>query len=76
MIHGYAKGSGIDNAVTVGTALINMYSKCGVIEFARRVFDELPKQNIASWNSMIHGYVECGLSKEALGLFSPIQSQK
>ncbi|KAK2973541.1 hypothetical protein RJ640_010596 [Escallonia rubra] len=76
MIHGYIKQNGIETCVALGTALINMYSKCGAIEFARKVFDELPKQNIATWNSLIHGYVVCRLHKEALILFNLVQSRK
>ncbi|KAK1363421.1 Pentatricopeptide repeat-containing protein [Heracleum sosnowskyi] len=76
VIHGYAKVWGMDNTVAVGTALINMYSKCGLIQYARKLFEQLPKQFIDSWNSMIHGYVECGLNNEALDLFTQIESQK
>ncbi|KAK9278241.1 hypothetical protein L1049_027803 [Liquidambar formosana] len=76
MVHGYIKASGTEATVPVGTALINMYSKCGLIDFARRVFDELPAENIASWNSMIHGYVECGHFCEALRLFNLIKCRK
>lgn len=76
VIHGHIKGSGIETTVPVGTALINMYSKCGVIEFARKVFNEMPKENIASWNSLIHGFLECGLSNEALRFFNRIQSRR
>ncbi|KAM7480014.1 hypothetical protein LguiA_028227 [Lonicera macranthoides] len=74
VIHGHIKGSGIETTVPVGTALINMYSKCRVIEFARKVFNEMPKENIVSWNSLIHGFLECGLSNEALRFFNRIQS--
>ncbi|KAL8118203.1 hypothetical protein AgCh_015926 [Apium graveolens] len=76
VIHGYAKVLGMDDTVAVGTALINMYSKCGEIQCARKLFEELPIRFIDSWNSMIHGYVECGLNSEALDLFTHIESHK
>ncbi|KAH0975693.1 hypothetical protein GBA52_017592 [Prunus armeniaca] len=38
--------------------------------------DEVPDDNIALWNSMIHGYVKCGHNQEALGLFNQIRSRK
>ncbi|WOH10447.1 hypothetical protein DCAR_0729916 [Daucus carota subsp. sativus] len=75
-IHGYAKVWGLDSTVALGTALINMYSKCGLIQYARKLFEKLPKQCIDPWNSMIHAYVECGLCNEALDLFPQIQCQK
>ncbi|XP_010258369.1 PREDICTED: putative pentatricopeptide repeat-containing protein At3g05240 [Nelumbo nucifera] len=74
-VHAYLKIRGLAITIPVGTALINMYSKCGLIDFARRVFDELSHKNIVSWNSMIHGYVECGLFKEAFGLFDLMRCQ-
>lgn len=70
MVHGYIKASGIEINLRIRTALINMYSKCGSIESARKVFSEVKDENIASWNSMIHAYVECGHDYEALELFS------
>ncbi|XP_015578450.1 pentatricopeptide repeat-containing protein At4g33990 [Ricinus communis] len=74
--HGYIITSGQETPVSLGTVLINMYSRCGLIEFARKVFDELPDMNIASWNSMIHGYVENGLHRDALWLFNKMKYRK
>ncbi|KAL5544455.1 hypothetical protein UlMin_008239 [Ulmus minor] len=76
MVHGYIKASGTKITLPIGSALINMYSKCGSIEFARKVFVEVHDENIVSWNSMIHAYIECGRDHEALRLFSRIQSRK
>ncbi|XP_028071393.1 putative pentatricopeptide repeat-containing protein At5g52630 [Camellia sinensis] len=47
-----------DGDAIIGSALINMYSKCGSIGEARKVFDAwLPAQLVALWNSMISGYM-------------------
>lgn len=75
VIHGYIIASGEEITVSLGTVLINMYSKCGLIEFARKVFDERPDKTIASWNSMIHGYVESRHDGEALELFNLMKSR-
>jgi pentatricopeptide repeat protein len=53
-----------------------MYSKCGALEKAREVFEQLPHQNIVSWNAMITGYVQNGLGYEALKHFERLQSSK
>ncbi|KAL5992752.1 hypothetical protein ACLOJK_013671 [Asimina triloba] len=37
--------------------LIDMYSKCGVIEVEREVFVKRVERDVSSWNSMISGYV-------------------
>lgn len=56
--------------IKMGSALIDMYSKCGGIEEARRVFDGMVVRNVFSWTSMIDGYGKNGNPEEALVLFS------
>ncbi|OVA19051.1 Pentatricopeptide repeat [Macleaya cordata] len=41
----------------VCNSLIDMYSKFGDVQNARRVFDEMLQKDLLSWNSMISGYV-------------------
>ncbi|GER27138.1 pentatricopeptide repeat (PPR) superfamily protein [Striga asiatica] len=73
MIHARAKVSGLDCDVSVGTALMNMYARCRNLGYARKVFDEMPKQKIEFWNSMIHSYIEHGLAHESLKLLDKIK---
>ena len=37
----------------MGTALINMYTKCGTLEKAYKVLKELQKRNVVAWNAWI-----------------------
>ncbi|KAL6184480.1 hypothetical protein ACLB2K_045881 [Fragaria x ananassa] len=37
----------------VGSSLVSLYSKCGVIEGAYRVFDEVSVMNVGMWNAMM-----------------------
>ncbi|GKE30801.1 pentatricopeptide repeat-containing protein [Tanacetum coccineum] len=39
----------------VGSALIGMYSKCGDLVSARRVFDKMGRKDLVTWNAMITG---------------------
>lgn len=39
----------------VGSALINMYGKCGDLISARRIFDGMAKKDVVIWNAMITG---------------------
>ncbi|XP_071691174.1 pentatricopeptide repeat-containing protein At5g04780, mitochondrial [Rutidosis leptorrhynchoides] len=55
--------------------LINMYSKCGFINYARKVFDEIPERSLVSWNTMIGSYTQNGNEKEALDLFVQMQKE-
>eukprot|EP00250_Pteridium_aquilinum_P009442 c18670_g1_i1 orf=2-751(-) len=59
--------------VFVGSALLSMYAKCGALEKAQKVFDELLVRNIVSWNALIAGYVQYGHCEEALSYFTQMQ---
>ncbi|KAK9110906.1 hypothetical protein Scep_018425 [Stephania cephalantha] len=55
--------------VAIGTALVDMYAKCGCIDMSRNVFDGMRRRDVWSWNVMICGLAAHGLAKEALSQF-------
>lgn len=61
--------------VAVGNALIDMYSKSGVIQNAKRVFDEMEVKNVISWTSLIAGYGKNGYGREALTLYVKMENE-
>ncbi|MQL87645.1 hypothetical protein Taro_020181 [Colocasia esculenta] len=69
-VHSYIESKGIRPSAQLGTALINMYSKCGSLEDACSVFDKITDKDVVAWNSMIVGYAMHGCSQKALSLFS------
>ncbi|PKU62510.1 pentatricopeptide repeat-containing protein At1g05750, chloroplastic [Dendrobium catenatum] len=75
-LHYLALKRGLLGNVRVGNSLIDMYSKCGRIDFAQQVFDKMPKRTLVSWNSMIMGLAVNGRSAEALLLFSAMQGSE
>eukprot|EP01018_Ginkgo_biloba_P020732 Gb_18359 [translate_table: standard] len=72
-VHGYIIRTGFESDIVVGTALIDMYAKCGSIEIARQLFDNMSKRNVVSWNAMIAGYGMHGHGEDALALFSQME---
>ncbi|GFP95922.1 pentatricopeptide repeat-containing protein at4g20770 [Phtheirospermum japonicum] len=54
----------------VATGLINVYSKCGEIESAKRIFNNLSKYDIVCCNSMLAGLSVNSLNNEAFSLFN------
>ncbi|XP_010255189.1 PREDICTED: pentatricopeptide repeat-containing protein At5g66520-like [Nelumbo nucifera] len=73
LVHNYIKEQKFDINVTLGTALVDMYGKCGSIEKALEVFSEMPIKNVLSWNSMIAGLSMNGCGKQAMSLFWRMQ---
>ncbi|KAK8329832.1 hypothetical protein V6Z11_A11G352800 [Gossypium hirsutum] len=62
--HGYAFD------VVNRTALIDMYAKCGNINYAERLFEDVSfLKDVISWNSMITGYGMHGQGHKALDLY-------
>lgn len=60
---------GLQSDTSTSNMLINMYSKCGVVDCARKVFDEMRVRSVVSWNTMIGAYTQNGNGVAALKLF-------
>uniref|UniRef100_A0A803Q7J0 Pentatricopeptide repeat-containing protein n=1 Tax=Cannabis sativa TaxID=3483 RepID=A0A803Q7J0_CANSA len=59
----------------LGNALVDMYAKCGKLNSAREVFDELKMKPVSCWNAMIAGLAVHGGSEEALELFAEMENR-
>ncbi|KAH1152388.1 hypothetical protein GYH30_045726 [Glycine max] len=68
-IHCFSLRRGIFDDVYVGSALIDMYAKCGRIQLARRCFDKMSALNLVSWNAVMKGYAMHGKAKETMEMF-------
>lgn len=55
--------------VQLGSALINMYARCGSIEEAHHVFEEMPQKDLIAWTAIICGYGMHGLAHLSESLF-------
>ncbi|XP_018483055.1 pentatricopeptide repeat-containing protein At3g26630, chloroplastic [Raphanus sativus] len=77
-VHDYAYKNGFSQLdCFLGTALIDMYSKCGSLEDARRVFDVMEsRRSLATWNSMITSLGVHGLGEQALSLFEEMEDEE
>lgn len=61
--------------LVLGNALLNTYSKCGSVDEAWRMFQELPVRDIFSWNTIIAAYAQNGQGKLAVQLLPTMQQQ-
>ncbi|KAI5083632.1 hypothetical protein GOP47_0003375 [Adiantum capillus-veneris] len=62
--------------VVLGNALVDMFAKCGALQKAQKVLEELPVRDVDSWNALIAGYAEQGQGEEALSCFQRMQSER
>ncbi|KAK1438221.1 hypothetical protein QVD17_04027 [Tagetes erecta] len=72
-MHGYMKKVPFGLDISVSNSVMDMYLKCGLIEDADKVFNEMPKRNVISWTVMITGYGKHGFGKEAINIFENMQ---
>uniref|UniRef100_A0ACD5TAF9 Uncharacterized protein n=3 Tax=Avena sativa TaxID=4498 RepID=A0ACD5TAF9_AVESA len=74
--HCFSLRQGFIHDVYVGSALVDMYAKCGKVRDARTIFDAMPSKNVVSWNAMIGGYAMHGEAANAVHLFRLMQNLK
>ena len=65
----------LEKNIVLGNALLDMYAKCGALEKARELLEDLPSRNVVSWSSVIAGYAQEGQGNEALICFSRMQRE-
>lgn len=65
----YIKQQLVKLSIILGNAFVDMYAKCGNIRAAREIFDEMPKKDLVSYNSIIVAYASHGHAHKALHLF-------
>ncbi|TXG48489.1 hypothetical protein EZV62_024364 [Acer yangbiense] len=72
-IHGYIDENRITVDAVVGTALIEMYAKCGCIEKALEIFYHMREKDTASWTSIICGLAMNGKINKAIQMFTEMK---
>ncbi|KAH7301432.1 hypothetical protein KP509_23G026300 [Ceratopteris richardii] len=68
-IHMHGISNGFDKDLAFGSATVDMYSKCGNLKDARKVFDGFPLKDVVLYGSMVGGYAHQGRGNDALWLF-------
>lgn len=68
-IHHYIKKRKLRLNVALGTALVDMYAKCGNITKAAKIFVEIPEKNSLTWTAIIVGLALHGSVDDAISHF-------
>ncbi|KAJ7968737.1 Pentatricopeptide repeat-containing protein [Quillaja saponaria] len=73
--HAYGIKSCFDIDVMFRNTLLDMYSKCGDLDSAIQVFEEMHQRTVVSWTSMIVAYVREGQFDDAIRLFHEMEKK-
>lgn len=68
-IHAYLDKAGFQISVTLGTALIDMYAKCGSIQCGYKVFQNMARRDIVTWGVILSGFAMHGQPEKCFQLF-------
>ncbi|KAI5070742.1 hypothetical protein GOP47_0015085 [Adiantum capillus-veneris] len=63
----------LERNLVLANVMIDMYAKCGVVERAQAIFDELPVKDAVSWTTLIAGYTESDREHQAFMLFEKMR---
>ncbi|ONK79849.1 uncharacterized protein A4U43_C01F10790 [Asparagus officinalis] len=69
-MHAYVESCSIEPDIFIGTALVDMYSKCGKMDQAKLVFDRMSRRDVLTWTAIITGFAMNGMGKIALEHFN------
>lgn len=70
--HSLSVKLGLETNLFAGSSLIDMYSKCGAIENAHKIYSRMPEWSVVSMNALIAGYALKD-TEEAINLLHEMQ---
>ncbi|KAH7299037.1 hypothetical protein KP509_25G070400 [Ceratopteris richardii] len=69
-VHLHILERGLEMDMAVGSALVDVYARCKLLDDAYAIFMRLPDRNVMTWGGLISGFFECGETSKALDLFN------
>ncbi|XP_020586082.1 pentatricopeptide repeat-containing protein At5g66520-like [Phalaenopsis equestris] len=75
ILHAYIEVNLTESDIFIGTALLDMYAKCGKMDQSILVFDRMKTKDLMTWTAMISGLAMNGMGKPALEQFSLMKSE-
>lgn len=73
-VHVYIAKNHIKIDDMLGTALIDMYGKCGSVEKALKLFSDLAEKNVFVWTAMIAAHAMEGQAAKAIELYLEMEA--
>lgn len=69
-IHGQVLVIGFLSNVVIASSIVDAYAKCGNMEDARRLFNDMHMRDIPAWTTLVSGYAACWDMESAAEVFS------
>ncbi|CAN1150826.1 Pentatricopeptide repeat-containing protein At4g14050, mitochondrial [Linum perenne] len=67
--------SGIDDCILLANSLVDAYGKCGLVQDARQLFEEMPERDQVSWASILTAHNQANLPASTLSIFPSMLSR-
>ncbi|CAN1846253.1 Pentatricopeptide repeat-containing protein At4g14050, mitochondrial [Linum perenne] len=67
--------SGIDDCILLANSLVDAYGKCGLVQDARQLFEEMPDRDQVSWASILTAHNQANLPASTLSIFPSMLSR-
>ncbi|KAK4357430.1 hypothetical protein RND71_023040 [Anisodus tanguticus] len=74
-IHAFSVRNGLDGDLQVGNTLVDMYAKCGKLDYMDSVFDRMLHRDTVSWTTIIAAYAQNNFPWKAVELFREVQAE-
>ncbi|KAI9186856.1 hypothetical protein LWI28_021642 [Acer negundo] len=66
---------GLELNLILCTTIVDLYSKCGALMWAKFVFDGIKNKNVITWTAMLVGLAQNGYAEDSLKLFHQMQEE-
>ncbi|XP_052489606.1 putative pentatricopeptide repeat-containing protein At2g01510 isoform X1 [Gossypium raimondii] len=73
-VHGLVLKLGYHSSIIICNSLVDSYCKTDHLDFASRVFEDMPERDSVSFNALINGFAKDGLTEDAITLFLQMQN--
>lgn len=74
-LHVHVLKMNMEYDLSIQNSLVSMYSKCGSLGDAYRIFKSISDPNVVSFNSMLTGFSQNGYGNKALKLFKEMEEK-
>ncbi|PIN08041.1 hypothetical protein CDL12_19386 [Handroanthus impetiginosus] len=73
-VHQYVIDNGIEMDLSVCNSIIAVYAKCGSLDYARELFEEMSEKDEITYSTIVSGYMAYGFVNEDMKIFREMRN--